>query len=167
VTNGRATECHYCGSRAALGGWRTNTCRRRMSPASFGRQLWRGPYAERDPSWGLIGDSFTHEAWTLGRKVGVVFTTPSLFFGSQIQEALAALISALTNVASTAKSRPEIVSTLFEQLGRIEGASANLRGPPYELIVAQAVGQGEAGRLRSASSDSNRARNRSSLPMDA
>ncbi len=87
----------------------------------------------------LIADQFSQEAWKAGRSAGLLLSTPALLFGDDIAAALRELVHVLTDVAKSLDSRPDIATQLFDRLARIEGAAANLRGPLFELIVAQAT----------------------------
>ena len=89
----------------------------------------------------LVADEFTPEAWHIGRNAGLIFSTPELLFGEEVQAALKDLVHVLTNLGKALTSRPELASELFNRLARIEGAAANLRGPLFELIVAQATAE--------------------------
>lgn len=89
----------------------------------------------------LVADEFTQDAWHAGRSAGLIFSTPELLFGSDVQAALKELVRVLTNVAAVLGSRPELAAELFARLERVEGAAANLRGPLFELIVAQATAE--------------------------
>jgi hypothetical protein len=83
----------------------------------------------------LIADGFTPDAFKLGRQSGVMLAPPEYLFGGQIAEGLRSLIASLSNAAAAAAQNPEVVTTLFGQLARIEGAAINLRGPLFELLV--------------------------------
>jgi hypothetical protein len=91
----------------------------------------------------LVADEFAPDAWRNGRSEGVVVTTPKLLFGDAVAAALAELTRVLTNAAAAAVNDPEAISRLFEQLSKIEGAAANLRGPLFEMIVGHCVNAGE------------------------
>jgi hypothetical protein len=87
----------------------------------------------------LVADSFSEQALTLGRREGIIVATPEVLFGRDVAVALQQLVLTLTNVAVAATSNPDVVTNLFDRLGKIEGAAANLRGPLFELIVAHLV----------------------------
>ncbi len=95
----------------------------------------------------LVADRFSEDSWKLGKQKGLLFTTPEILFGREAQQALNNLVHALATAAETATTNPGIVADLFDQLGRIEGAAGNLRGPLFELIVAYVMGQLETGLL--------------------
>jgi hypothetical protein len=94
----------------------------------------------------LVAEGFSNDAWRLGRSEGLLVTTPEILFGKSVSEALSEVISTLANAAAAATKNPEVVPRLFERLGGIEGAAANLRGPLFELIVGHLV-SGEGGSI--------------------
>jgi hypothetical protein len=83
----------------------------------------------------LVADHFSRGAFQLGRKEGLVFTTPDALFGEGISAALGELIQTLTNAATVAVKNPQSIGDLFSKLAKIEGAASNLRGPLFEMIV--------------------------------
>lgn len=93
----------------------------------------------------LIADGFTREAFRLGRSHGLMLATPKNLFGKDVAVGLATLLETLGRAAAVAVKRPEVMGELFDKLGAIEGASINLRGALFELMVAhvtQALGGG-------------------------
>jgi hypothetical protein len=92
------------------------------------------------PLWPiLIADRFTPQAFNLGRTRGIMVTTPGIIFGRDVATGLASLLQTLTRAAAIAVERPEAIGELFDKLGRIEGAAANLRGALFELLVGHCV----------------------------
>ena len=65
--------------------------------------------------------------------------TPGTLFGRDVAAGLAALLHTLTKAAAIAAQRPEAIGELFDKLGAIEGASANLRGALFEMLVGHCV----------------------------
>src|SRR5262249_49393677 len=74
-----------------------------------------------------------------GRARGVIVATPGSLFGRDVAVGLAALLQTLTKPAAVAVKRPELIGDLFDKLGRIEGAAANLRGALFEMVVGHCV----------------------------
>lgn len=92
------------------------------------------------PLWPiLIADSFSREAFRLGRSHGLMMATPELLFGKDVAEGLSKLLHTLSKAAAMAVQKPEVVDELFKSLGRIEGAAGNLRGALFEMLVGHCV----------------------------
>ncbi|HKV34798.1 MAG TPA: hypothetical protein VJP89_10765 [Pyrinomonadaceae bacterium] len=91
----------------------------------------------------LVAERFTNEAFKLGKKLGIVLTTPEILFGRSVAESLKALAATLQNAAKVAEENPERVAELLNSLSAIEGAVINLRGALFELIVGHLVLKGE------------------------
>lgn len=87
----------------------------------------------------LIADGFTPDAFNAVRAEGIVATKPSALFGREVARGLAGLLETLRHASAIAVSNPDVIETLFGQLGHIEGAAANLRGALFELIVGHVV----------------------------
>jgi hypothetical protein len=87
----------------------------------------------------LLANGFTREAFDLGRRHGLVFSTPANFLGDELAAALSALVRALANAAAVAATNPELVSDLYSKLSKIEGAAGNLRGALFEMVVGHCV----------------------------
>ena len=83
----------------------------------------------------FITDGFSLEAFNAGRSRGLIVTTPDILFGSDVATGLATLLQTLTKTADIARTRPEVIGELFDKLGKIEGAAANLRGALFEVLV--------------------------------
>jgi hypothetical protein len=84
----------------------------------------------------LMADRFSRDAFLLGRKNGAIFTTPEYMFGTHVAHALVQLVQTLSDAATRGHADPDAVTDLFDNLGKIEGAASNLRGPLFELITA-------------------------------
>ncbi|MCA0044665.1 hypothetical protein [Celeribacter litoreus] len=83
----------------------------------------------------LIADGFHPDAFHELRSNGIIATKPSALFGRDVARGLAGLLETLRNASAIAAKNPEVIETLFSQLGHIEGAAGNLRGALFELIV--------------------------------
>lgn len=87
----------------------------------------------------FVAQSFTAEALRFGREHFICVTTPANLLGEHVAKALESLIHTLENAASAAVHNPQILETLFTELGRIEGAAGRLRGALFELVVGHCV----------------------------
>jgi hypothetical protein len=87
----------------------------------------------------LVAERFTNEAFTLGKQEGLLFTTPENLFGTAIAGALKNLLDTLHNAAAVAAKNPAKIEQLFSSLSSIEGASGNLRGALFNMIVGHLV----------------------------
>ncbi len=87
----------------------------------------------------LVADDFAKEAWNAGRREGLVVATPSRLFGEAVARALSDLLRTLADAGAAATKDPTAVWNLFDQLAKIEGAAANLRGPLFEMIAGHLV----------------------------
>lgn len=87
----------------------------------------------------IVADGFEPAAFNELRAHGIIATKPSALFGREIARGLAGLLETLRNASAIATANPEVIETLFGQLGKIEGAAQNLRGALFELIVGHIV----------------------------
>lgn len=83
----------------------------------------------------LVAERFDKDAFTALRGAGVIAATPSSLFGDDIAEALQELTSVLIEAAH-ASFDPVKFDHLFQILGKIDGATSQLRGTLYEYLVA-------------------------------
>ncbi|WP_300019782.1 hypothetical protein [uncultured Roseobacter sp.] len=83
----------------------------------------------------IIADGFHPDAFHELRANGIIATKPSALFGRDVARGLAGLLETLRHASAIAAKNPEVIETLFNQLGHIEGAASNLRGALFELIV--------------------------------
>jgi hypothetical protein len=95
----------------------------------------------------LISDRYSREGFNLGRSQGIMMATPGTLFGREVAAGLAALLQILTKAAAIAVQRPEAIGELFDKLGAIEGAAANLRGALFEMLVGHCVMKMEDGSI--------------------
>lgn len=87
----------------------------------------------------IVADGFELAAFNELRSHGIIATKPSALFGREVARGLAGLLETLRNASAIAAANPEVIETLFGQLGKIEGAAQNLRGALFELIVGHIV----------------------------
>lgn len=91
----------------------------------------------------LVAERFTPQAFSLGKKLGIIFTTPEILFGKSVAESLKALAATLQNAAKVAEENPQRIMELLTSLSAIEGAAINIRGALFELVVGHLVLKGE------------------------
>ena len=87
----------------------------------------------------IVADGFELQAFKELRANGIIATKPSALFGREVARGLAGLLETLRHASAIAAANPEVIETLFSQLGQIEGAAQNLRGALFELIVGHVV----------------------------
>lgn len=86
----------------------------------------------------LVAERFDNEAFGALRGAGIIAATPASLFGTEIADALHDLTSVLVNAAYSLFDA-EKLEELFSTLGKIEGASYQLRGTLFEYMVADAA----------------------------
>ncbi len=83
----------------------------------------------------LVADGFMQTAYDKARSSGLIACTTSQLFGEDLAKSLNDLIRLLSDAGRTAAVNPEHLEKVINSLSRIEGASANLRGSLFELVV--------------------------------
>lgn len=96
----------------------------------------------------LVGDVFSAQALDLAKSKGLLGITLENLFGNELAKALRDLVSLLTDAGATASVNPNHLMHVMQILTRIEGASANLRGALFELVVGSLVKDVEGGYLK-------------------
>lgn len=84
----------------------------------------------------FMANSYTKDAFTFAKQNGIIPATPTNLFGKDVAEGLTELTSALRRAAETTVD-PEAFESLFKKLGKIEGASNQIRGTLFEFFTAQ------------------------------
>lgn len=92
----------------------------------------------------LVANRFRKDAFAALRGAGIIAATPSSLFGHDIADALRELTSVLTRAAYSVFD-PEQFEHLFRTLGKISGATNQLRGALFEYIVADIVKRSNLG----------------------
>ena len=95
----------------------------------------------------IVADGFNTDAFHELRANGIIATRPSALFGRDVARGLAGLLETLCKASAIAAKKPEVIETLFGQLGHIEGAAGNLRGALFELIVGHIVSLQSSGSI--------------------
>lgn len=96
----------------------------------------------------LVGDVFSAQALDLAKSKGLLAITLENLFGIELAKALRDLVSLLTDAGATASVNPDHLMQVMQVLTRIEGASANLRGALFELVIGSLVKDVEGGYLK-------------------
>lgn len=86
----------------------------------------------------FVAEDYTHDAFHDLKSHGIIPATPSNLFGKEVGEGLTALSQVLRDAARKAID-PESFDQLFRTLGRIEGATTQLRGTLFEFLVADVL----------------------------
>ena len=86
----------------------------------------------------FVANRYSQEALNQIRRAGIVPATPESLFGTEVANALLALLRTLSEAADKAVD-PVLFSELFERLGKAEGAVGTLRGALFEYVVADVV----------------------------
>lgn len=84
----------------------------------------------------FVANSYSKAAFALAKKNGVIPATPKNLFGKEVADGLVELTSVLRQAAETSID-PEAFESLFNKLGKIEGASNQIRGTLFEFMTAQ------------------------------
>ncbi|WP_261384434.1 nuclease-related domain-containing protein [Shewanella algae] len=86
----------------------------------------------------FVANSFHENAFNTLKSLGISPATTSTIFDNDIGKGLAELINLLSHAAVQA-IEPEKLDTLFNSLGKIEGAANRLRGAFFEFVIAEAM----------------------------
>lgn len=85
----------------------------------------------------LVASKYTPNAFKIIKETGLIVpATPSNLFGHEISEGLKILAEVLSEAASISLDLDKF-EKLFSILGKIEGATGNLRGALFELFSAE------------------------------
>ena len=84
----------------------------------------------------FLASRFSDGAFRLLKQNGIIPATPKSLFGEDVADGLVQLQSVLSSAAETAVD-PDRFDKLFQQLGKIEGASNQLRGTLFEYLTAE------------------------------
>ncbi|MDD2236686.1 MAG: hypothetical protein PHG65_05725 [Kiritimatiellae bacterium] len=87
----------------------------------------------------LVADGFEKKAFDLGRQAGAILTTPQNLFGEGTAKVLSLFMEILSDPGVVAKTDPEQIICISEQLSSMEGLIGNLRGDLFEFLVGVAV----------------------------
>ncbi|EPJ2792947.1 MULTISPECIES: hypothetical protein [Vibrio] len=87
----------------------------------------------------FIANDYNSNAFQLAKSEGVIPATVETLFGKDVAKGLMSLLRTLEDAAHAVTIEPERFNTLFDQLGKIEGAVGNLRGVLFEYFSANVV----------------------------
>lgn len=87
----------------------------------------------------FIANDYHQIAFQQAKNEGILPATVETLFGKDIAQGLVSLLKTLEGVAKSVSIEPERFNTLFDQLGKIEGAVGNLRGALFEYFSANVV----------------------------
>ncbi|MBW4963855.1 hypothetical protein [Sulfitobacter sp. CW3] len=96
----------------------------------------------------LVADVFSAKGMDLAKSKGILAITLENLFGAELARALRDLVRLLTDTGATAAVNPDHLSRVLKSLTKIEGASSNLRGALFELVVGSLVKDVEGGSLK-------------------
>lgn len=83
----------------------------------------------------FVAERYAADAFQLLKRHGIIPATPRSLFGEEVAKALTQVTSVLLNAALW-KIDPAHLDELFRRLGKIEGASVQLRGTLLEFMAA-------------------------------
>lgn len=83
----------------------------------------------------FMANSYSKEAFVFAKQNGIIPATPKNLFGKEIADGLIELTSVLKQAAESSVD-PEAFGSLFQKLGKIEGASNQIRGTLFEFFAA-------------------------------
>jgi hypothetical protein len=89
----------------------------------------------------FIANDYHPEAFSSAKEAGILPATVETLFGKDIAQGLTSLLRTLEEAARAVTIEPERFNSLFDQLGKIEGAVGNLRGVLFEYFSASVVKQ--------------------------
>ena len=85
----------------------------------------------------LVAGKFRGDAFQLLKQNGIIPATPENLFGKEIAAGLLELSAVLNKAATLSTIDPTEFDALFSKLGKIEGASNQLRGTLFEYLAAE------------------------------
>lgn len=92
----------------------------------------------------FIADRYSQQALDCARKKGIIPATPQSLFGKDVALALTSLINILSHAAKNVVD-PEKLQSIFDQLGKFEGAKHLVQGILFEYVVADIQRKSVAG----------------------
>lgn len=85
----------------------------------------------------FVAKNFQEDAFQLLKQNGVIPATPENLFGKEVAEGLLELSNVLNKAATLSTIDPIKFDGLFNKLGKITGASNQLRGTLFEYLTAE------------------------------
>ena len=96
----------------------------------------------------LVGHVFETEALALLKGKGILAITLRNLFGDELAEALRELVEMLTDLGRKISGNPDILVNVMNSLSKIQGASDNLLGDLFELVIGGIIKDVEGGYLK-------------------
>lgn len=96
----------------------------------------------------LVGYVFEPEALSLLKGKGILAITLRNLFGNELEKALRELVEMLTDLGKKISGNPEHLVKVMNNLSKIQGASDNLLGDLFELVLGGIVKDVEGGYLK-------------------
>jgi len=96
----------------------------------------------------MIGHVFEAEALNLLKAKGILAVTLKNLFGEELAEALRELVEMLTDLGKRISANPDQLISVMNSLSKIKGASDNLLGDLFELVIGSIVKDVEGGYLK-------------------
>ena len=96
----------------------------------------------------MVAHVFSPKAFTLLREKGILAVTLRSIFGEELADALLGLVEMLTDLGKKISVDPDQLVKVMNSLSKIEGASNNLRGHLFELVIGSVVNDVEDGYLK-------------------
>lgn len=96
----------------------------------------------------FVAEKFDGDAFRLLKQNGIIPATPANLFGEEVAAGLIELSAVLRNAAELSSIDPTKFDELFRKLGKIEGASDQLRGTLFEYLAADVMRKSGIQRVR-------------------
>ena len=96
----------------------------------------------------IVGHVFETEALSLLKGKGVLAVSLRNLFGEELAEALRELVEMLTDLGRKISGDPDRLIRVMNSLSKIKGASDNLLGDLFELVIGGVVKDVEGGYLK-------------------
>ncbi len=96
----------------------------------------------------MVGHVFETEALSLLKGKGILAVSLRNLFGEELAEALCELVEMLTDLGRKISGDPDRLIRVMNSLSKIKGASDNLLGDLFELVIGSVVKDVEGGYLK-------------------
>ena len=87
----------------------------------------------------LIAKRFVKDAFNLGRKEGLIFTTPENLFGKGVSDGLNNVFELFSTDFVGQDNLPDRIEEIFKKLESFKSIIGNLRGKLFEMIVGDSI----------------------------
>ncbi|MDY0415972.1 MAG: hypothetical protein RBQ83_13805 [Pseudomonas sp.] len=96
----------------------------------------------------FAAEKFNSDAFQILKKNGIIPATPANLFGEEVAAGLRELSAVLNKAATLSTIDPAKFDDLFSKLGKITGASNQLRGTLFEYLAAELMRKSGASLVR-------------------